>query len=147
MQGIVKDNLNRITTSKLLGLYASVVNELRRRRVVRSANNPVADYAESLAIKALGLKLAPKSAPGYDATDTRGERYEIKGRRLTAHNKPTHFSAIRGLDKEHLTYLIGVLLGEDFSVLRAALVPVDVVKEQARYRKHINGGCFPCEIA
>lgn len=132
-------DLERMAPSELFGLYANVLNELRRRGIVRSANNPVADHAESLVVKALTLDRAPESTTGYDAADSKGTKYEIKARRFTAHNKPAHFSAIRGLDKHHFTYLVGVLFGEDFSVLRAALFPVELVEEEARYRKRING--------
>ncbi len=132
-------DLRRAELTDLFALYAAVLEELRRRQVIRSTNNPAADYAEFLVVKALGLHLAPKSTTGYDATDPNGKRYEIKGRRLTAHNKSRQLSAIRGLPEHHFAYLAGVLFAEDFSVLRACLVPVDMVEKEATYRKHIDG--------
>jgi hypothetical protein len=133
------EDLAHVATPDLFALYGTVLGELRRRGIVRSTNGPVADYAEYLVIKALSLQLAPKSTKGYDATDDRGQRYEIKGRRLTAHNRSRQLSFIRGLDRRHFAYLAGVLFNEDFSVRRACLLPVELVEQEATYREHVNG--------
>jgi len=130
--------LELLKTHELLVLFSSVLDELRRRGTIRSTNNPVADYAESLVARALSLKLAPKSSTGYDAIDALGRRYEIKGRRPTKQNRSTQLSAIRGLDLEHFSFLAGVLFAEDFSVHRACLIPYKIVKEIAVYRPHVN---------
>src|SRR5712671_1175595 len=76
--------LGGLSTSNLLQLSAGVIDELRRRGVIRTTNNPVADYAELLAARAFGLVLAGRSEAGYDATDAAGNRYQVKARRLTA---------------------------------------------------------------
>ena len=41
----------------LLALYARIVDELIDQKVVRSSNNPVADYSEYLTARAFGLTL------------------------------------------------------------------------------------------
>jgi hypothetical protein len=130
--------LESFKTHELLALFSGVLDELRRRETIRSTNNPVADYAESLVARALSLKLAPKSSTGYDAVDALGQRYEIKGRRPTRQNRSTQLSAIRGLDLEHFSFLAGVLFAEDFSVYRGCLIPYKTVKELAVYRPHVN---------
>ncbi len=113
--------------------------ELRERKVMRSANGPVSDYAEWLAAKALGLVLVPLSTTGYDALDRRtGKRYEIKARRTAPGSKPTMLSAIRGLGEKHFDYLLVVLFDADFAVQRAALIPHRLVRELAVYRRHVN---------
>lgn len=71
-------DLGGISTPNLLLLSGGVIEELRRRRVVRTTNNPVADYAEYLAARAFGLVLAGRSESGYDATDAKGRRYQVK---------------------------------------------------------------------
>jgi hypothetical protein len=123
----------------LLKLYACILDELRKRKIVRSTNNPVADYAETLAVETLGLVRAPKSTTGFDAFDKEGMRYEIKARRVTSHNKSRQLSVIRGLEKRHFTFLVGMLFREDFSILRVCLVPHKQVKRLAKYREHVNG--------
>lgn len=106
---------------------------------MRSANNPVADYAEWLVEKTLNVQLMTKSTTGYDAEDKSGRRYEIKARRITPRGKMTHFSATRGLDKRHFDFIVAVVFNQDFSVKSSALIPYDVVKYLARFRKHVNG--------
>jgi hypothetical protein len=136
---VASPTLQDLRTSELLSLSARILEELRNRRVVRSSNNPVADYTEWLVAKALSLKQLRGSTTGCDAVDPDGRRYEIKGRRLTRHNTSTQLSAIRGLDLCHFDLLAGVLYDEEFLVTRACLIPYDVVKSTATYRKHVNG--------
>lgn len=125
---------------KLLQEYAGIMAELRERKVMRSANSPISDYAEWLASNALGLDLLHLSTTGYDALDRRTkDRYEIKARRTVPASKPTMLSAIRGLEEKHFDYLLVVLFDADFAVKRAALIPYCLVKEVAIYRRHVNG--------
>ncbi|HZH32379.1 MAG TPA: hypothetical protein VEY11_16560 [Pyrinomonadaceae bacterium] len=130
--------LKSLKTHQLLVLFSGVLDELRRRETIRSTNNPVADYAESLVSRALSLTLAPKSSTGYDAIDALGQRYEIKGRRPTRQNSSRQLSAIRGLEAKHFSFLAGVLFNGDFSVHRACLIPYEAVKQLAIYRPHVN---------
>jgi hypothetical protein len=130
--------LQRVSNRELLQLYNSLLCELRERHVVRSANNPVADYTEWLAARALGLRLERKSTTGFDGICGAGFRYEIKGRRRTPQNNSVQLSQIRGLDKNHFDYLIGVIYKPDFSVEYAAQLPYEVVLEKAAYREHTN---------
>jgi hypothetical protein len=130
--------INELATDKLLSTFAEILETLRDRGVVRSANNPVADYAEWLVQKALSVKLAKNSTTGYDAVDSSGQRYEIKARRFTPRGKMTHFSAIRGLEKRHFDRLAAVVFNQDFSVKRAGLIPYEIVKERAVFRNHVN---------
>ena len=131
-------NVTRLSAAELLRLHASVSGELRRRKVCRSGNNPVADYAEGLVAKALRLTLATGSTTGYDATDSKGRRYEIKARRLTPPGKATILSAIRGMEKRHFEFLVAVIFGEDYSVRRAVQIPYDSVVGIAKFRPHVN---------
>ena len=127
-----------LRTHELLALFSGVLDELRRRETIRSTNNPVADYAESLVSRALSLTLATKSSTGYDAVDVLGQRYEIKGRRPTRQNPSRQLSAIRRLEAKHFSFLAGVLFKEDFSVHRACLIPYETVEQLAVYRPHVN---------
>lgn len=132
-------DLSDIPAAGLLRLFSDVMKELRRRGVVRSSNNPTADYAEYLVCGALKLEQATKSTRGYDAVDSTGQRYEVKSRRLTLQNQSRQLSVIRGLDEKHFHHLAGVLFNEDFSVRRACLVPWEQVNQAATYREHVNG--------
>jgi hypothetical protein len=134
----VLPDLSGLSARELLGLHAKVSAELRKQGICRSGNNPVADYAEMLVSKALGLTLAPGSTTGFDATDSRGRCYEIKARRTTALSNPTMLSAIRGLEKRHFAFLVAVIFQEDYSVQRAVLLPHSSVVKIARHRTHVN---------
>jgi len=117
-----------------------LIDELRRREVVRTANNPIADVAEGLFCGAFGWTRASKEAKSHDAFDANGLKYEIKARRITPHSKSRQLSAIRSL--EGFDFLAGVLFNGDFSILRAALVPAEVVKHGATRAEHTNSWRF-----
>ena len=123
---------------RLFEEFAAIMVELRQRDVVRSRNNPVADYAEFLVCKALSLKREPASTKGYDAKDRSGRRYEIKSRRPTPENRSRQLSAIRDLDGAHFEFLVIVLFAPDFSVSQAFVVSAKQVKNAATYREHVN---------
>lgn len=131
-------NLSRRTTGQLFEDYAAILDELRRRGILRSGNHPIADYAERLVCEALNLIRAPASTKGYDAFDTAGHRYEIKGRRPTASNPSLQLSAIRDLNGRHFEFLVIVLFTSDFSIARAAVLPVAIVEAVASFTQHTN---------
>lgn len=122
----------------LLKMHADILEALRERKVVRTANNPSGDYAEALFAKAYGWTLANNSASGHDATSAAGVRYQIKGRRITARNRSRQLSAIRRLPDQTFDFLAGVLFNSDYSVLRGILIPHSVVVTCARRVEHTN---------
>lgn len=133
---------SQLDDKQLLGTYCSLMKELKDRGVIRSSNNPVADYTETLVSRALGLSLEPQSQAGYDARGDNGTRYQIKGRRLTAHNTSTQLSALRNLAQRPFDTLAAVAYSQDLSVLYGALVPVEVVVELSRFSAHSNSHIF-----
>lgn len=133
------DNLTSVTISELLQFHGAVIDELKRRGVVRSKNNPTGDYAEWLAATRLGLMLESNSAKGFDATDSQGLRYQIKGRRVTLDNPSTQLGVIRNLEEKDFDFLLAVIFDADWRVLRAARIPHRTVENLATFRKHQNG--------
>jgi hypothetical protein len=123
-------------------LHARLGDELRDRGVTRSSNNPTGDLAEYLFCKAFGWTQAGNSHAKIDAVSSDGKRYQIKGRRLTRQNKSRQLSAIRDLHGEHFDFLAGVLFNEDYTVLRAALIPHKVAIERAKFVEHTNSHKF-----
>jgi hypothetical protein len=61
---------------------------------------------------------------------------------MTRHNKSRQLSAIRNLDGSHFDVLAGILFNENYSVLRAALIPRSVVVDRANFVKHTNSHKF-----
>ena len=135
-------NLDQLPTRELLKLYASLLDALRTRGTLRSANNPVADYAEGLCKRAMGWELADKSTAGYDATDAQGRKFEIKSRRITTENASRQLSAIRAIERQRFDFLAGVLFDREFAVMRAALIPFAVVKQHGKLSAHTNSWRF-----
>ena len=131
--------LQSMNDADLLKLYAEVMEALRSKGITRTSNNPVADYAEKLAVEHLGLIRAGKEARGYDAEDKKGRRYQMKGRRITRHNKSRQLSVIRDLDEQLFDFLVAVIFDENFNVLEMWQVPHQWVKENGRWSKHVNG--------
>ena len=132
-------DLKQLSPRELLSLFGQVLEQLRKREVVRSGNNPVADYCESLVVRALRLTREPGSNKGFDARDSGGKYYEIKGRRITKHNPSTQLSVCRELDAHQFDYLVGVLFDSEFDVTRACCVPWEVVKQCATHREYVHG--------
>jgi len=127
-----------LKASDLLRLYADLLDELLKRGIVRSYNNPVSGVGEYLVVNALGLKRVPQSTKGYNAIDNQNRKYEIKSRRLTQNNPSRMLSAIRECEAAHFDFLAGVLFNENFSLEKACLIPHRIVLKKAKFRKHDN---------
>lgn len=127
-----------LTTRQLLHAHGALMDELRRRDVMRSANNPIGDLAELLFCRAFGWAREGNSAAGFDARDAAGMRYQIKARRITEAPGSRQLSAIRNLASDPFDHLAAVLFDRDFDIHRAALVPIAVVKAAVRRSSHTN---------
>jgi hypothetical protein len=127
-------------TSELLKMHASIMEELRTRNILSSANNPTGDLAEYLFCAAFGWDQASNSVKGFDATDAAGVRYQVKGRRMHHRNKSRQLSAIR--DLEGFDVLAAVLFDDDYNIVQRALIPAAVVKEKSVYISHTNSHKF-----
>src|SRR6266403_852679 len=88
-------NVETLTVPELLLLHTRIGEELRKRGVTRSANNPTGDLSEYLFCKAFGWKQAANSHANIDAVAEDGTRYQVKGRRIMQFNKSRQLSAIR----------------------------------------------------
>lgn len=136
------NGLQDLSTAKLLHLHAEVLAQLRARGLVRTGNNPVGDYAEALFARAFGWTVEANSARGHDAVDAEGQRYQIKARRLTAHNASRQLGILRNLDQTPFDHLAAVLMDERAAILRAIIVPISVVREHSKFMAHVNGWRF-----
>ena len=138
----MEPDLDRLSAVQLLQLHAQIAEALRARGITRTSNNPTGDLAEYLFCKAFGWKQAGNSKANIDAVDAEGRAYQIKGRRVTRHNKSRLLSAIRDLAGGHFDFLAGVIFSEDFSVLRAAIIPPDIVRTRAKFVERTNSHKF-----
>lgn len=134
--------LREMTHTELLALYIQIREEFRARGILRSENSLTSDLAEYLFCSVFGWEQEPNSKNGYDATDSNGTRYQIKGRWMHRRTISRQLSALRNLKKRPFDMLAGILLADDYQVLRAALIPWAVVDEHARYNAHTNSAIF-----
>ena len=140
----MKIKFNKQTDKDLLEVYAELMEEMRIRKLIRSNNNPVSDYAEKLVIEKFGLELCSKSTTGYDAINTKTKvKFQIKARRLTKHNKSRQLGVIRNIDEKLFDFLIVILFDDLFNVVEAYKVPFPVVfktaKEHGRWNDQQHG--------
>jgi hypothetical protein len=133
---------------ELLQMQAAAIEELRRRKVVRTSNAPLGDYAEHLFACAFGWTLSPNSGAGHDAVCGAGTRYQIKARRLRD-DVPgeRQLGILRGLPDGSFDHLAAILFDADFSVRRAAVIPHAVVAGRASRTSHVNGWRFTLDDA
>ena len=130
--------LRKLTVKDLLQQHSIIIDELKRRKIVRTKNNPVGDYAEWLVAKGLGLELAGNSSAGFDGIDAEGTKVQIKGRRITPENKSRQLGAIRKLKEKDFDQLAAVIFDENYEIIDAVLIPHEVIEEYATYRSHVN---------
>lgn len=135
-------NLSDASVSALLQLHADVLAELRKRSIVRSANNPTGDCGEALFAQAFGWTLNANSSADADAIDAGGVRYQIKSRRLATPKGSRQLGYIRRLPDRPFDRLAAVLLDARFNVMRAAIIPYEVVEPRAVYVESVSGWKF-----
>lgn len=133
------DFFSSLDDDQVARVWARSMREMRDRELIRSWNNPVADYAERMVAKRLNLTLAPPVAQGYDAVDSEGRRYQIKSRRLTAENRSRQLGAIRKLDQQEFEDLIAVVFNQDLVVEEMWRIPHAVVVDFAKWVPTLNG--------
>ncbi len=130
------NELRDMSELELLRTSAEPIAELRRRGVVKTRNNPIADYTEWLVCNRLKLQVQRNSKAGIDAVDPQDVRYQIKGRQSAAQS--VQFGIIRDLDNL-FDYLIAVAFNEDYSVRFATKVLYRAVLKVARPNSYQNG--------
>lgn len=133
-------DLKSLSLRGLLRLHVDIMEELRYRGVVKSANNPTGDLAEFLFCRTFSWQQASNSQRGFDAHDEYGKRYQIKGRRLHRRNTSRQLSAMR--DLEAFDTLAAVLFDDDYRVSRAALIPNGVVRGRCSFVQRTNSYRF-----
>ena len=131
--------IRELSTQRLLQNFSDILDELKSRGVVRTRNNPLADYCEWLVSQKIHLKLEANSKSGFDAVDEVGTRYQVKCRRLDPSHNSRQLGVIRNLGNQEFDYLIGIIFTKDFNVQEAYKIPWGLIQTYARYSEHQNG--------
>ena len=126
------------STGRLLADYRRILAELRDRGVLRTNNALTGDYAEYLVARAFDGELAPNSERSWGVATSDGRRIQVKARISPAGSDAgtRQLSVIRTWGFHELAIL---LFADDYTLRQAALVPVEVAKQRARFVKHVNG--------
>jgi hypothetical protein len=130
-------NVTSLSSGELLSLYAGVLVELRRRGIVRTANNPVADLGERLFCDAMGWEREGHQSTNYDAMTADGARVQIKARRLTRERPAMRSGTI--YDKDGFDLLAIVMFDPEFRVDRAVIVPREIALRHLRWSARQKG--------
>ena len=80
-------DMKALDEASLLRLYMEVLNAMKERKMIRSANAITGDLGERFVSERLGLNLVSNSVKGYDAEHADGTKYQIKTRRITRSNR------------------------------------------------------------
>ncbi len=135
-------NIEHLVTQDLLGLYNAIEERLQDKGVIRTKNNPVGDYAEYLFCNTFDWKQASNSQKSIDAINTQGTTYQIKARRQSRGIDSRQLSALRDLNENSFDYLAGLVFNPDYTVYKAAIIPIKVVVNLSTYVEHTNSWKF-----
>lgn len=122
---------------KLLRQYTFIIEKLRKNKIIKTGK-VVADYGEYVASKKLKLTLVDSPInKGYDATDKKGNKYEIKTRKATTWNTPSNFP-VKQSQLRKVKYLIYVELDNKWNVIKLLKIPAGKIKQNKYNRVHVS---------
>ncbi|WP_114201997.1 hypothetical protein [Janibacter anophelis] len=133
-------NLSSAPASDLFVLQGQLLAELRERRVLRTNNPPVGDYAEWLVAQALGVdRLPANSTKSYDLVSEKYGKVQVKARLVSSPAKSgqQQTSPFRTNNFDHAAFVL--LSAVDFSIVAAVLMPLAAVEERWTWRQHVKG--------
>lgn len=127
------------STQQLLAQYAEILRELRDRNIIRTANAPAGDLAETLVARAYAGNLAPNSEKSWDIAAGDGRKLQVKARVIADHAiaKPVQFSVFRSWEFDAAVFV--VLSAESYEVLAAIEVPSASVKGRSSESLWVRG--------
>ena len=98
---MAKFSFEEISDAELIELYGSVMEEMRKRGIVRSANNPIADIAERIIADHYGVDPEPPNNKAYDVVAKDGTTIQVKALRRTKSSR-RNLSPLRSLDFDYV---------------------------------------------
>lgn len=131
--------LSEMTEKELMIFNSEIMKELKCRSIIRTKNNPIADYCEWLVAKKFGWQLQNNSNAGFDVIDSDGLRVQIKCRTLDNGQGTRQLGVIRNLDSDTFDYLIAILFDEKINVVKACKISKGLIKKYSKFSKHQNG--------
>ena len=128
--------MNDKKIKKLLNKYTYIIEELKKNKVIKTTK-VVGDYGEHIASKKLKLKLVGSSNnKGYDAGDTKENKYEIKTRKASSSNIPTVFQ-VNLNQLSVINFLIYVEFDNKWNLVNLLKIPVKEIRVRANRHKRV----------
>lgn len=106
--------------------------------VSKSKGNPVGEYAEYLAAKALHGERMKNTKEGHDVTLVDGNRVEVKGRVFEGTRVPMTYIKHSTIKQETFDYLVYIVLSQDMRVRYAMQISHTNFKNIAKYTEPKN---------
>ena len=133
-------DLTTASAADLFALQGALLAELRARKILRTNNPPVGDYAEWLVARALGgVRLEPNSTKSFDLETQPYGRVQVKARVLSSPEKNGQRQT-SPFKSEDFDYAALVLVSDvDFGVESAVLLPLVAVKQRWMWHEHVKG--------
>ena len=114
----------------LIDTYVSLRINLKKFGVIRTNRDIISDYGEWIAANLLKLKLVPSGVQkGYDATDKKGRKYEIKARTQTKGYPAYHF---RQVTPQEFDFAVFVEFNQHLYPRMIAVVPYIICKQHIK---------------
>jgi hypothetical protein len=129
-------DLSKLTNRELLDVWTGSLEELYRRGVVRTYNNPIGDIAEALVARHYGGTRAAFDNPAWDVA-VGDELIQVKACRRSTPTTKLGFSPLR--HREGYSAVVLVVFTADMRVEQAWRVPREVANELASGVPHVNG--------
>jgi len=143
----MNDELHGVPDNDLIGLYSKIINELKKRGVIRT-KNIIGDLGEYLAIFHYNntpglpnLQAAPPGTQNVDALSRKGERYSIKATsgRLTSVFYGLNDSDSKEPETQKFEYVILVLFNETFELQQIVEITWVQFLKFKRWHKTMRG--------
>src|SRR4051812_4880969 len=125
-----------MSNRELLEVWTESLEELRRRGVVRTYNNPIGDIAEAIVARHYGGVRGTFAQAAWDVA-VGEELLQVKACRRATAGTRLGFSPVR--HRDGYTALILVVFTADMRVEQAWRIPCDVVNDLAAFNSHVNG--------
>ena len=132
-------DLTQLSILELMRLNQFTLDELERREIIRTRNQPTSEYTEWLVATRMSMALASPSTKGYDAVTLEGRKVQIKSRKNNLKNKSMILGIIRNYELNQFDDLIAVIYNHDFTIRLALNIPHELVQEYGFYNAHQNG--------
>jgi hypothetical protein len=135
-------DLRTNSAEALLRLHYHVLDELKARGIIRSASAPIGEYAEVLFCEAFAWDRVERGDhPGFDAIDKAGSRIQIKARRILGPGS-RQLGSMRNLEQSPFDKLAAILFAKNLDIVRAAIIPLEVVRSRAMHDRYTNSYKF-----